>query len=75
MVIYGNHRMLNYSKDSTIFSFLKYILSNNCVLGSTVGTGHSRGKLAKKLPWRSATYILVNVGPGKLLLRATHCSK
>ena len=43
--------------------------------GSTVVPGHSRGKLAKKLPWRNATYILVNVGPGKFLLRATHCSK
>lgn len=56
---------------TTLFKFLRYILSNCCVPGSTVGIGGLRGKLAIKLPWCHATDVLPNVGPGEPVLCAS----
>ena len=56
---------------TTLFKFLRYILSNWCAPGSTVGIGGLRGKLAIKLPWCHATDVLANVGPGEPVLCAS----
>ena len=56
------------AKTAPFFSFLKYVLSNCYVPGSTVRTGDLRGKLARQLPRHHAADVLVSGGPAEPVL-------